>query len=280
MICNHLEFNSPEPPRAGLSGMWSGSNTLFGRLLPVGIALIGVVGLAFGQATAQSAETSAPEAAQVEPAPNADASHALQVHGLVDGWVADNAIPNQRPAPIRADRVLGVRITLRNDGLTMGTGTAWRDNLSAVLAGEAEPGPINLIPMVERATFAAMRGVEDKLEAASQDAALRHELDDRFSGQAKVATLDEISDELLIDVQIAWAPEPIELLPDDPPAALFARFAPGYHGLIVHDPADASRFSAVWPATSLAQNLRPIGPVRSAVSELAYVADSSSTKTS
>ena len=187
-------------------------------------------------------------------APLLDASHAKRAHRLAERWVRDAAVPaanaDQMPQ-IRVTGLLGIRVTLRLDGLSVGRADAYRADPEAVL-GQTGPS-LDLVPLLRRATATALQGVRESLKDAHLKAVTQ-----QFTQDTPAAPeLADIAGQLLVDVQLAHSPRRVRIEADAPVSAATNRFAPGYHGLYSPQ-ADASPGSAiVWPATALARHLMP-----------------------
>lgn len=202
-------------------------------------------------------------AAQPVPAPRPDESHARAAHRLVEAWVRRGGVPGDRAAAIRVTGAVGVRVTLRLDGVTLGTGTAVRPDLDALLKiegpgqeNEANERGVNLIDLMEIATDSAIGHAMQTVK--------ERQLEQRIAAHRdpdQTAPLDEISPadmgrQVDVDVQIAHSPRRIVIGDQESADAIYARFAPGHHGLLgVADGVDEA--GLVWPATALAGNLPP-----------------------
>ena len=189
-----------------------------------------------------------------------DESHGRQVHRLVEGWVRRGGVPGQRAEAIRATQVIGVRVTLRMDGLTVGIGTALREDLDRALAdpaGEAAGRPVSLVGLAEIATDRSLEDGMQQIKDRRLEARIRAARDANDPVPGRDITRAELGAQVDVDVQIACAPQRIVIAPDAPPEEALGRFAPGYHGLLLA-PTGAEREAVlVWPATALAGNLPP-----------------------
>ena len=152
--------------------------------------------------------------------------------------------------------LLAVRVTLRNSGLTLGTGDAYRSDLTALLDADAPAGPVDLIPLVAAAADAAFAEALDR--ARGQLLEVRR----RAAGDPQAPTAEEdidpakVGKSLAVDLQLATMHERIVIPGDAAEDAVYAHFAPGYHGLLAM-PQGTSDPAVVWPATTLAQNASP-----------------------
>ena len=185
--------------------------------------------------------------------------HARAAQRLVEQWVQRGGVPGERAAAIRVTDLVGVRVTLRSAGITLGDGTAFRPDLAAALrsapvAVGGEPLPAaDLVNLLERATSRAFNDVMDRLEDRALEARARAAAGVGDGGGSP--SREQIGAGLEVDLQIARRGERVVVRADDPAGAVYGRFAPGYHGLLVT--ADPERPVAVWPATALALNLSP-----------------------
>ncbi len=249
---------------AGLSGMWRGHHA------PLALILLTVAGLIAAPIVAQDAAPATLDA------PFVDASHGRALHRVVEQWSQAGAVAGQRPAAIRVHRAMGLRITVRTQGYLLGYGDAFRADLDEYLTDPDAPrNAIDLVPLAERAAFAAFAASEQRLREAANDAALLARVRPDIQGAGRVPTLKELFNTLTIDIQIAHSPQPITLALSEPKDAVLARFIPGYHGLIADGPADKDQPDAWivgWPATALSHNLTPIGQLRALAKERPDVA--------
>lgn len=189
-----------------------------------------------------------------------DESHARVVHRLVEDWVRRGGVPGKRAEAIRAVEVIGLRVTLRLDGLTVGIGTALRGDIAEVLNdpdGKAAGQAVNLVNLAETATDRSLRDAMQQIIDRQLEVRIRVARDSSGSAPGRDITLEELGAQVDVDVQIAYAPERIVIAPDAPPEEVLGRFAPGHHGLLATTPEIADEPTLVWPATSLASNLPP-----------------------
>jgi len=105
--------------------------------------------------------------------------HARAAQRLVEQWVQRGGVPGQRAPAIRVTDLVGVRITLRSAGITLGDGTAFRPDLVAALrsapvavAGKPLPAT-DLVSLLERATSRAFTDVMERLEDRALEARVR-----------------------------------------------------------------------------------------------------------
>ncbi|BAM04811.1 hypothetical protein [Phycisphaera mikurensis] len=208
------------------------------------------------------AEASPPAAAPLPP-PRPDAALGLQLQRRVERWLAEGAIDAQRERGFEAAGVLGVRVTLRSDGVLLGTGTAWvrpevlRPRLADVRDGRPDDAPADTYALTQEAGVEAFRAAAGWLTEA---AARAREQGRRptLEGVGAVPRLPEVADRIQADVQVAFGAEAVVApAAGDPAAGPVDRFVPGYHGLMALSGDAREAPAAEWPATTLAQNLRP-----------------------
>ena len=223
--------------------------------------------VAGGLSTGPNATAQAPpdNARQQIAAPLADWSDAMRVHRLVEQWVTQGDTKPTRAADpdqtIEVTGVAGVCVTLRWSGMTRGRGhwTAPRAATAPRLFSESRV--VDLVQAARVATTMALGQV--KRDVARN----RTRLTDSDSASRKGMSLDDVLSRLLVGVQIARTPEPVQLAANAPPNAVLHSFVPGYHGLVLTPPyvaevdgsgrAPRRRMGWVWPAEALARNLPP-----------------------
>ena len=204
--------------------------------------------------------------------PQVGEGHARSAHRLVEQWVQRGGVPGDRAGAIRVTDLVGVRVTLRSAGITLGTGTAYRSDLNAALRDPAvsvagKPlAATDLVTLLERSTSQAFDDVMKRLKDRGLEARVRAAAGGGDGGGPP--TREQIGAGLEVDLQIARRPQRVVIRQDDPAGAVFARFAPGYHGLLVT--ADPERPVAVWPATALALNLSPRRQVMRVLGEAGF----------
>jgi len=205
-------------------------------------------------------------------APLLDESHAYRAYGLVETWLADSPEVPTRVDPIRVTGLLGVRLTLRSEGIVVGEGEAYRDDVSATMD---QPGPaVDLVGLLDKATRQAKAGVLDSLA----DARLRAVLEGRTVPAAKELRVTDVSGQIVADLELGYDLQSLSVPAGADADALFARFAPCYHGLGFIQ-GQTGVWSWVWPGEASARNIAPgsqlvlglkrLGFERSAVAELA-----------
>ncbi len=183
-------------------------------------------------------------------------SHAMSAHRLIEQWVQRGGVPGERAGAIRTTGLLGVRVTLRAGGITLGTGTALRadriEALAAVDGGDVLLPATDLVTLLEAATTHAMDNVMARLKDRVFEARLRAQVGGDIDTQA--TDRSKIGAGLEVDLQIALNPKRLVIREDESSATVYARFAPGFHGLWVNAQAEPGM---LWPATALAGNLSP-----------------------
>ena len=246
----------------GWCGMWSGAHTRAAGL--VGVLLLAAVPSARAQGGAGGAGGGWPPVGE---------GHARSAHRLVEQWVQRGGVPGDRAGAIRVTDLVGVRVTLRSAGITLGDGTAFRRDLNAALLNPrvsvaGEPlAATDLVTLLERATSQAFDDVMQRLEDRGLEARARAAAGGGDGGGGP-PTRQQIGAGLEVGLQIARRAERVVVRQDDPAGAVLARFAPGYHGLLVT--ADPERPVAVWPATALALNLSPRRQVMRVLGEAGF----------
>ncbi len=183
-------------------------------------------------------------------APLLDASHARRAYTLVETWLAEPADSQTRADPIPVTGLIGVRLTLRSQGIVVGQGEVYREDL--VLALD-KPGPaVDLVSLLTRATDQARAGVLESLA----DARLRAVLEGRSLPEPIELSVADVHMRMIVDLELAYDLQSVQIPPDAQPDAVYARFAPCYHGLAFTD-ATTGSWSWVWPGEALARNITP-----------------------
>lgn len=210
--------------------------------------------------------------------PGVDESHARVVHRLVEDWMRRGGVPGERADAVRVSGAMGVRVTLRLDGVSLGQGTRVRPDLAERLtaAGPGRPWSalpaIDLIELVEPAAAEALADAVDQVKRQQLEARIRAAGDPGVQNNRADVEARELGPQLTVDVQIAFAPEQVVIPRDASADLIYARFASGYHGLFAlpGDPgavpgavpgAGVGGFAAgdtpVWPASVVASNASP-----------------------
>lgn len=198
-------------------------------------------------------------------APFLDWTHAERAYGLLERWVELGNVPRLNVPKINVTGVIGVKITMRNAGYTLGVGEAYREDLDAALD---RPGPaINLVPLLQQATREALQAVDQSL----RDAELRSIMEGRIEAGAGKPDRRQYHQLVLIDLQIAHKLESVRILADAPPDAVYGKFAPDFHGLRLLAPnAEHPLGSIIWPASALAANMQPGSQLRGLLVKQGY----------
>lgn len=214
----------------------------------------------------------APAEMQAIEAPLLDESHARRAYGLVETWLADSPEVPTPADPIRVTGLLGVRLTLRSEGIVVGEGEVYREDLPAAVD---QPGPaVDLVQLLDKATKQAKAGVLESLA----DARLRAVLEGRAVPESKQLRVTDVSGQIVVDLELGYGLESVSVPAGADADAVFARFAPCYHGLgFINEQTGA--WSWVWPGVASARNIAPgsqlalglkgLGFERSAVAQLA-----------
>lgn len=180
-------------------------------------------------------------------------SQAVQAHRQVEGWVRVGAVDRATLEPVTVTDATAVRVTLRMDGFLLGVGDAYGSNLATAVS---TPGPaINLTPLVADAAERAIAEFGRNL----RDAKTRAVTEGRIPGDRPSASITDVGDRVLVDLQIARHFEPIRVPSDAKPGAVLGAFAPGHHGLRTPGVDTSAPGSWVWPGTALALNTTPRG---------------------
>ena len=177
---------------------------------------------------------------------------------LVEGGGGDLPEPGDTPfvaeLPVRG--LVGVRVTLRRGGVTLGVG----DHTFPPAAAGPDAAPAPLDPNPQRdlvaATRAAMAAALDGVAESLANARLRAAQNTGSGRDIPVTSLAQLGPDLQVDLQVARRLEPITLARNEAYHRLFREFAPGFHGLILHNPTQPAP-AFTWPATALASNVAP-----------------------
>ena len=187
-------------------------------------------------------------------APLVDWAVARQVHHQVEQWVKEGKVTRSATdRPILVSGVVGLRVTLRFGGLTLGVG----DSLSPATRAETA---VDLRELAAKATEAALNKYED-----ARKRALANPLDQEGKqlpqprGQG-----DRIP--LQVDLQIGHSVTPVTLPDAAPENAIYFQFVAGHHGIRITDPVKKD-IAHIWPATALAANVTPDSQIRQALAE-------------
>lgn len=195
--------------------------------------------------------------------PTVGEGHARSAQRLVEQWVNRGGVPGERAGAIRVTGLLGVRVTLRSAGITLGDGTAFRPDLAAALQStqaveQGVPLPASdLVGLLEQATTLAFDDVMARLEGRGLEARARAAVGGEGDDGGGIPSREQIGVGLEVDLQIARGGERVVVRDGAPAGAVFGRFAPGFHGLLVPAAQQGAEPVAVWPGTGLALNLSP-----------------------
>ncbi|MEM9883008.1 MAG: hypothetical protein AAF800_08840 [Planctomycetota bacterium] len=215
-----------------------------------------VAGLLMAGPAAGATEETETETATVA---RLDLSHGLRAHRLVERWSQAGEVPGRREASIRVAGVMGVKVTLRLDGTTMGRGVATRPDLATQLDGSGAVGPVDLLDLIEPATAAALDAAVREARRRGLDEVILAEAAEGSPGERRARELraSDLGPSLDVDLQIAHDPARIVLGDPDADDLFYARFAPGHHGLMTRPTGVEPGATMVWPGTAVAGNLSP-----------------------
>ncbi len=204
-------------------------------------------------------------------APLLDKSHAKRAYKQVEVWLSEASDTRQGAKPIPVTGLIGVRLVLRNQGVVMGEGEAYREDLHNALDGPGQS--VDLVPLLLSATQSAEAGVRERLA----DIRLRAVLAGRELRESEVVTVAEVSSNLSVDLELAFGLRTVTVPSDAEPDEVYTRFAPCYHGLAFVD-AKRGSWSWIWPGDAASRNIAPssqlvlglkgLGKGRSAVKKL------------
>ena len=215
----------------------------------------GVIGLCLASAPAvaqdrtggspleEMALASSPDAAR--PVEAGDGAFAYQ---LVEAWVRAGQVPDDDALPkVMRTRLLGVQVTLRDEGRLVSQGGALRPDPGA--AADHGGAPADLAVQLAGATRAALAD----LKLSQRRRAL--ELDISDPGLLE-QSIDDLRARLQVDVQVGHSLESVVLPAHGPDDAVFAQFVPGFHGLRLAGSLMPDG-DLLWPANGLARNTSP-----------------------
>lgn len=169
--------------------------------------------------------------------------------GWVQGWVrSPGGVPEEVDLPgKRVAGLFGVYVTLRDDGRVLGRGQAIREDVAETID---QPGPaVELASLLAAATRQALDELRDKQMKRAVELGIT---DPELFKQA----LMEMRERVQVDVQLGHKLESVVLPLDAEDDAVFAGFAPGFHGLRLAGPI-AAHADYAWPATELSRNTSP-----------------------
>jgi hypothetical protein len=203
-------------------------------------------GLGASVVRADDERAAEPPAAPV--APPVDRSHAEHAPRLVEAWLRAGEVDPALSPSLPVTDLVGLRVTLRINGMTVGLGDAMHPGLDA---GETEsPADLGELAVVAgRAALADLeRTLRDAHVRARQDPSLRAVLEERDA--ASPPSVADVARRVLVDVQVARRLSAVTVDRHADPATVFGTFAPGFHGL-------RSGPGIIWPASALAANTSP-----------------------
>lgn len=171
----------------------------------------------------------------------------------VERWVRAGAVPGAEDllkTPMIG--VIGVQVTLRDDGDFVGQGLAVREDIAACLDKPGPPTEMNAL--LARATQAALDDAREKLKRRAIELGLgKPELFEQM--------VREFQARALVDVQLGYGLTSVLLPPVAADDAVFGQFAPGFHGLRMSGPL-AAEADLLWPGSILARNTSPLSQIR------------------
>ncbi len=202
-------------------------------------------------------------------APAVDWSVARSMYQLAEQWVKDEEVKRKAgERPLLVSGVVGVRVTLRYGGLTLGVG----DALGTARPQEAQ----DLRELVAAATEIALVNFKDARDRTF-NRSVRDQADKEIKAGKKptinlpAAKPDPIP--LVLDVQIAHSPTDILVADKAPPQTVYFQFAAGYHGLRMRNHLKPEASAVQWPASALASNLLPDSQIKRLMADVGYQAD-------
>lgn len=198
----------------------------------------------------------------VDPAERArksDASDAERLLRWVDQWLSEDGVPDELDERIVVRDAIGVSVTLRVRGRTVGVGEA------AVQPALVQRGqPEDAVELVELTRQASRRAFAELLSHLRR-AAVRSREEGFTSERAEPPRISDAEGRVRVDVQIARRLEPVQIPAEGGLSAVVTRFAPGYHGLVL---VDGERAAMLWPGRAVALNLPPERQIIRLVTEL------------
>lgn len=183
----------------------------------------------------------------------------------VQGWVrSEKGVPDDAELPDRpVTGLFGVYVTLREDGKVLGRGQALRSDVAKAID---VPGPmVQVAPLLAAATRQALDDLRDKQMKRAVELNIA---DPDLFKAALMATRQRAQ----VDVQLGHSLESIVLPLDAKDDAVFATFAPGFHGLRLAGPL-TGKADYAWPATELARNTSPSQLFLRLLDQQGYAAD-------
>ena len=209
--------------------------------------------------TDTNVETNADRTGRDDRARKSDVSDAERLLRLVDRWLGEDGVPEQVEERIVVRDAIGVSVTLRVGGRTVGVGEAAIE--SALRARRNPEEPVDLVELTRQASRRAFAELLSQLRRA----AVRAREEGFASEEAEPPRISDAVGRVRLDVQIARHLEPVEAPAEGGLPAVLTRFAPGYHGLVL---VDGERTAMHWPGRAVALNLSPSRQVIRLVTEL------------
>lgn len=236
--------------------------------------------------SAQDATAPAAGATAALQAPLLDSSHVMLLHQWVERWTQrgtaeareeDQAqLTGGLPPALPVSGCIGLKVTLRRHGITLGSGEVTLPVVDGDADAEAPPAH-DLVTLARQATDAALREADQALADAHLKAVIAPPVYVPGSKTPVVerTTLTEIGPTICVDLQIAHSPVAITIGRTEEYHAIFRSFAPGYHGLILRraDAGPDDKAGWVWPASALASNINPRSQIVQQLSDLRLPSD-------
>lgn len=186
---------------------------------------------------ALAADPPAPSVNLTAELPTPTAPDAQRLQNWAEAWTSlgKAPTPEERPRlPLRG--VIGVAVTLRLEGVVVGSGRAVRADLADFLTGNG-PTSADVGALAAEAADAAIRAARTRLEETSHSAG---------------DVVADIAPSLSVETELAFAPRPLVLPTKAAGGFLAGRYAPQHEGLVLlQDKAAAVGF----PGEAAARNL-------------------------
>jgi hypothetical protein len=231
---------------------WRRSNTAARLLLAACCLLVAL--FAAPPAAADDANRDPSERAR-----RSDVSDAERLLRMVDRWLAEDGVPEQIDERIVVRDAIGVSVTLRVRGRTVGVGEAAIP--SALVSRDNPDQPVELVELTRQASRRAFAELLSHLRRA----AVRSREEGFANERAEPPKISDAAGRVRVDVQIARQLEPVQVPAEGGLPAMVTRFAPGYHGLVL---IDGERAAMLWPGRAVALNLSPSRQIIRLVTEL------------
>lgn len=199
-------------------------------------------------------------------APVLDNDAAYRAYSLVEQSFIDGRMRRGNLAPIQVSNLIGIKLTLRVQGVTVAEAAKLLPHSYDAALDEAVRGKaINLASVTAELVQDCHQQILARMKTPEYISLLT-----RPDQTGQVLTDDQLIQRLagriLVDLQLAHSPKPIDIKRTDPPNTIIQRYAPGYHGLIAY-PATPNNTNAsprspdaldgpvLWPGTTIARNL-------------------------